>query len=79
MGVARISFTEDCDVVVGGVPDEADQPILDPRRVGETNKEFMMPDGLHCFSIAAPPPFSPQWQVGQVVAGQVLKLTFTRP
>jgi hypothetical protein len=79
MGVARINFAEDCDVVVGGVPDDPNQPILDPKRVGETNTFFMMPDGLHCFSVGAALPFSPLWQVGQVGPGPILVLTFTRP
>ena len=79
MGVARVTFAEDCDVFVGGQPDQADQPILDPRRVGQTNQAFMIPNGLHCFSIAAAPPFSPLWQVGQVSSDLVLDLTFERP
>jgi len=79
MGVARISFADDCDVVVGSAPDDESQPISNPRRVGRTNTDFMLPDGLHCFSIAATPPFSPPWQMGQVSGNSFLKLTFTRP
>lgn len=80
MGVARVNFVEDCDVLVGGQPDDPNQPILAPHKIGKTNTPFMIPEGLHCFSVAALPPFSPLWQVGQVTAGgPELVLTFTRP
>ena len=79
MGVARVNFVDDCDVVVGAAPDDPNQPITGAKKVGGTNTDFMMPDGLYCFSIKATPPFSPLWQMGQVSGASFLILRFTRP
>jgi hypothetical protein len=78
MGVARISFKDDCAVMVGGQPDGPDKAILNPRPVGRTNTPFIIADGLHCFSLdEACMPFAPRWQIGQVSPGNVLKLSFS--
>ena len=79
MGVVHVKFMEECAVVVGGQPDEPHEPILNPREVGRTNTVFMMPDGLHCFSLETSTPFTPPWQVRQVHPGATLELIFTRP
>jgi hypothetical protein len=76
MGVAKISFSDDCIVVVGGQPSQPDQPLLDVRPVGRTNVPFIIADGLHCFSLLAAGPFAPVWQVGQVGPARVLRLEF---
>lgn len=78
MGVATVSFDEDCEVVVGGQPAQPDQPVTNPRPVGRTNTPFIITDGLHCFSLrGASRPTVPIWQIGQVNSVNVLQLIFT--
>jgi hypothetical protein len=77
MGVAKVSFTEDCEVVVGGQPAQPDQPVTNPQLVGRTNTPFIIADGIHCFSLrGATRPTVPIWQTGQVNPVRVLQLLF---
>lgn len=77
MGVAKILFDEDCEVVVGGQPAQPDQPVTNPQHVGRTNTPFIIAEGLHCFGLrGATRPSVPLWQIGQVDAVHVLQLTF---
>jgi hypothetical protein len=77
MGVAKVSFDEDCEVVVGGQPTQPSQPVTNPRLVGRTNTPFIITDGLHCFSLrGATRPAVPLWQIGQVNSVNVLQLIF---
>jgi hypothetical protein len=76
MGDVRVTYKDDCDVVVGAQPDGPDQPIQAPKKVGRTNETFMMADGLHCFSIVPGRPFTPLWQTGQVTPVRILELSF---
>ena len=76
MGDVRVTYQDDCDVVVGGQPDQPDQPIENPKKVGRTNEPFMMADGLHCFSIVPARPFTPLWRVGQVTTKRILEISF---
>ena len=77
MGVANVSFNEDCEVVVGGRPAQPNQAVTNPQLVGRTNTPFIVADGLHCFSLrGATRPTVPLWQIGQVDSVDVLQLIF---
>jgi hypothetical protein len=77
MGVANVSFNEDCEVVVGGQPAQPNQPITNPQPVGRTNTPFIIADGLHCFSLRGASRLTvPVWQIGQVDSVNVLQLIF---
>lgn len=77
MGVVHVSFELDCDVVVGDEPAQPGGPVGNPAVVGRTNTRFIMTDGLYCFSLASPQPFTPLSQIGQVMPSDVLELQFT--
>jgi hypothetical protein len=76
MGVVHVTFDLNCNVVVGDQPEQPDDPVINPVAVGQTNKRFIMADGLYCFSLDNPQPFTPVWQVGQVSPARVLELEF---
>lgn len=77
MGVAKVSFNEDCEVVVGAQPAQPDQPVTNPQPVGRTNVPFIILDGLYCFGLrGASRPTVPIWQIGQVNSVRVLRLIF---
>jgi hypothetical protein len=77
MGVVHVSFELDCDVVVGDEPAQPGDPVGNPVVVGRTNARFIMTDGLYCFSLVSPQPFTPLSQIGQVMPSDMLALQFT--
>lgn len=80
MAVVRISFDGgDVPIVTGGVPPDAQTPIVDATDTGfTTNQPFILAAGLYCFGLQTAFPYTPLWQVVQAIEGEEAEISFQR-
>jgi hypothetical protein len=80
MAVVRVRFDGgNVPVITGDIPPNAETPIADPTSTGyTTNRTFMLPEGMYCFGLETPHPYSPLWRVVQTVDGEETDITFRK-
>ncbi len=80
MATVRISFDGgNVPIVIGDMPADDQTPIADPTPTGfTTNRPFIVVEGMYCFGLETAQPYSPLWQVVQVVDGEATDITFRK-
>ena len=80
MATVRIRFDGgNVPIVTGDKPPDDQTPIADPTRTEfTTNHSFIVVEGMYCFGLETPRPYSPLWQVVQAVDGEETDIAFRK-
>lgn len=69
----------DVPVITGAQPASPGMPITKPTYTGGiTNTPFVATPGIRCYALDTEIPYTPLWQLGQVIDGIQLKLVFKK-